>query len=37
MADTNLAISSFGEGPDGTIYVTDLGSGDVWAVVAEYR
>jgi len=37
MADTNLAISSFGEGPDGTIYVTDLGSGDVWAVVAAYR
>jgi glucose/arabinose dehydrogenase len=37
MADTGLAISSFGEGPDGTIYVTDLGSGDVWAVVAEYR
>lgn len=37
MADTNLSISSFGEGPDGTIYVTDLGSGDVWAVVAAYR
>ncbi len=37
MADTNLSISSFGEGPDGTIYVTDLGSGDVWAVVASYR
>ena len=37
MADTNLSISSFGEGPDGTIYVTDLGSGDVWAIVAEYR
>lgn len=37
MADTNIAISSFGEGPDGTIYVTDLGSGDVWAVVAAYR
>ncbi len=37
MANTNLAISSFGEGPDGTIYVTDLGSGDVWAVVAAYR
>jgi glucose/arabinose dehydrogenase len=37
MADTNLAISSFGEGPDRTIYVTDLGSGDVWAVVATYR
>ena len=37
MADTNLAISSFGEGPDGTIYVTDLGSGDIWAIVAEYR
>jgi glucose/arabinose dehydrogenase len=37
MADTNLSISSFGEGPDGTIYVTDLGSGDIWAIVAEYR
>jgi glucose/arabinose dehydrogenase len=37
MADTGLAISSFGEGPDGTIYVTDLGSGDVWAIVAQYR
>jgi glucose/arabinose dehydrogenase len=37
MADTNLSISSFGEGQDGTIYVTDLGSGDIWAIVAEYR
>ena len=37
MADTNLSISSFGEGQDGTLYVTDLGSGDIWAVVAEYR
>ena len=37
MADTTLAISSFGEGPDGTIYVTDLGSGDIWAIVAPYR
>lgn len=37
MADTNLSISSFGEGEDGTLYVTDLGSGDIWAVVAEYR
>ena len=37
MADTNLSISSFGEGPDGTIYVTDLASGDIWAIVAEYR
>jgi glucose/arabinose dehydrogenase len=37
MADTNLSISSFGEGPDGTIYVTDFGSGDIWAIVAEYR
>ena len=37
MADTSISISSFGEGPDGTIYVTDLGSGDIWAIVAEYR
>ena len=37
MADTSLSISSFGEGQDGTLYVTDHGGGDVWAVVAEYR
>jgi glucose/arabinose dehydrogenase len=37
MADTNISISSFGEGPDGTMYVTDLGSGDIWAIVAGYR
>jgi len=37
MADTKLSISSFGEGTDGTIYVTDLASGDIWAIVAEYR
>ena len=37
MADTNISISSFGEGPDGTMYVTDLGSGDIWAIVAAYR
>jgi glucose/arabinose dehydrogenase len=37
MADTNLSISSFGEGADGKLYVTDLGSGDIWQVVAEYR
>lgn len=37
MADTGLSISSFGEGPDGTMYVTDLGAGEIWAVVAQYR
>jgi glucose/arabinose dehydrogenase len=37
MADTSLSISSFGEAQDGTLYVTDLGSGDIWQVVAEYR
>jgi glucose/arabinose dehydrogenase len=37
MADTNISISSFGEGPDGTMYITDLGSGDIWAIVAGYR
>jgi glucose/arabinose dehydrogenase len=37
MADTGLSISSFGEGQDGTIFVTDLGAGDIWAVTAEYR
>jgi glucose/arabinose dehydrogenase len=37
MVDTNLSISSFGEGQDGTLYVTDLGSGDIWAAVAAYR
>ena len=36
MADTSLSISSFGEGQDGKLYVTDLG-GDVWQVVAQYR
>jgi glucose/arabinose dehydrogenase len=34
MADTSLSISSFGEGQDGLLYVTDLGSGDIWQVVA---
>jgi glucose/arabinose dehydrogenase len=37
MADTNFAISSFGEGPDGKIYVTDLGRGDIWLVTATNR
>jgi glucose/arabinose dehydrogenase len=37
MADTSISISSFGEGPDGRIYVTDLASGDIWAIVAQYR
>lgn len=37
MADTNFAISSFGEGPDGKIYVTDLGRGDIWLITATFR
>ena len=34
MADTSLNISSLGEGQDGRLYVTDIGTGDVWQVVA---
>ncbi|HET9455807.1 MAG TPA: PQQ-dependent sugar dehydrogenase [Candidatus Limnocylindrales bacterium] len=37
MADTSLNISSFGEGQDGRLYVTDIGTGDVWQVVAAPR
>jgi glucose/arabinose dehydrogenase len=37
MADTSLNISSFGEGQDGTLYVTDIGTGDIWQVVATPR
>ncbi|HSL33399.1 MAG TPA: PQQ-dependent sugar dehydrogenase, partial [Candidatus Limnocylindrales bacterium] len=37
MADTSLNISSFGEGQDGKLYVTDLGSGDIWQVVGTPR
>ncbi len=37
MADTSFAISSFGEGQDGKLYVTDIGAGAVWQVVAQYR
>ena len=37
MADTSLNISSFGEGQDGRLYVTDIGTGDVWLVVAAPR
>ena len=37
MADTSLSISSFGEGQDGSLYVTDLGNGDVWKVVGTPR
>jgi glucose/arabinose dehydrogenase len=37
MADTSLTISSFGQGPDGKLYVTSLGSGEVWQVVGTPR
>jgi hypothetical protein len=36
MADTSMNISSFGEGQNGKLYVTDLG-GDVWQVVGTPR
>jgi glucose/arabinose dehydrogenase len=37
MADTGFQISSFGEGQDGKLYVTDIGAGDVWQVLAQHR
>ena len=37
MADTALNISSFGEGQDGRLYVTDIGTGDIWQVEAAPR
>ena len=37
MADTSMSISSFGQGQDGRLFITDLGSGSVWAVSAAYR
>lgn len=37
MVDTGFLISSFGEGPDGKLYVVDIGAGEIWQVVAQYR
>ncbi len=37
MADTSFTISSFGEGQDGKLYITDLSGGDIWQVVAQYK
>ncbi len=35
LADTNLAVSSFGEDEAGELYVTDLGGGGVYRIVIE--
>jgi glucose/arabinose dehydrogenase len=35
LLDSTLSISSFGQGEDGSLYVTDLGGGGVWKVVAN--
>lgn len=35
--DTSMQLSSFGQGADGTLYVTDLGTGDVWLLYATAR
>jgi glucose/arabinose dehydrogenase len=35
LADTDLAVSSFGEDEAGELYVTDLGGGGVYRVVVE--
>jgi len=35
LADTNLAVSSFGEDEAGELYVTDLGGGGVYHIVVE--
>jgi glucose/arabinose dehydrogenase len=37
MVDTGFLISSFGEGQDGKLYVVDIGAGEIWQVVAQYR
>ncbi len=37
MANTSFTISSFGEGQDGRLYVTNSGGGEVWQIVAQYR
>jgi glucose/arabinose dehydrogenase len=34
LLDTELAVSSFGEGPDGELYVADLQGGTVYRIVA---
>ena len=34
LLDTELAVSSFGEGPDGELYVADLSGGTVYRIVA---
>ena len=33
LLDTEAAISSFGEGSDGTLYLADLASGTIYRVV----
>jgi hypothetical protein len=33
LLDTSLIISTFGQGPDGTIYVADYGSGTIYRIV----
>ncbi|MEO8229267.1 MAG: PQQ-dependent sugar dehydrogenase [Chloroflexota bacterium] len=35
LLDSTLMISSFGQGEDGSLYVTDLRNGGVWKVVAN--
>jgi glucose/arabinose dehydrogenase len=37
MADTSFLISSFGEGQDGKLYLTNIGAGEVWQVVSQYK
>jgi glucose/arabinose dehydrogenase len=35
LLDSTLSISSFGQAEDGSLYVTDLGHGGLWKVVAN--
>ena len=37
LLDSSRSISSFGQGDDGTLYLTDIDSGEVYRVVAAFR
>jgi hypothetical protein len=37
LLDSGRSISSFGQGDDGTLYLTDIDSGEVYRVVAAFR
>ena len=34
LLETGLSVSTFGEGPDGELYVADLDGGSIYRIVA---